>query len=68
MRRWNANFDPNSASVEKAAVWVRLPGISMEFYDDEFLKIVGSPIAKPFKVNFTTEEAINTAKVCSPLC
>ena len=37
VRTWHLNFDPFEASIDKVAVWVRLPNLAMEYYDTTVL-------------------------------
>ncbi|KAI9120082.1 hypothetical protein K1719_009051 [Acacia pycnantha] len=37
VRPWEPNFHPMRASIDKVAVWVRLPSVLMEFYNKEAL-------------------------------
>lgn len=57
IRQWHQNFDPLTASIDKVAVWVRFPGLPIEFYDSKFLMHLGNLIGKPLKVDSTTESA-----------
>lgn len=60
------NFYPSEASLEKAAVWVRLSGLPIEYYDERVLKALGNKIGKTIKVDKTTlrQEWGKYARMC----
>ena len=34
---WDLDFDTNDTKIEKVAMWVKLPRIFMEYFDENFL-------------------------------
>lgn len=38
VRPWEPQFNSATAKIDKAAVWVRLPSVFLEYYDEEALK------------------------------
>ena len=66
MRSWHPNFNPNVATIEKVAVWIRLPDLAMEYYDNTVLWKIGNHIGKTLKVDRTTSVHIrgNYARIC----
>ncbi|XVE64425.1 hypothetical protein DITRI_Ditri07aG0099700 [Diplodiscus trichospermus] len=50
--RWYPNFDPTSFAVSKLAVWVRFPGLPMEYYDETFLLRIEVDLEKPLLSKF----------------
>ena len=46
IRTWNPNFDPREASIDKVAVWVRLPDLAMEYYDIAILWKIGDKLGE----------------------
>jgi hypothetical protein len=53
-REWTPNFHPNNATIEKAAVWVRISGLPIEYYDAKILHYIGNRIGKTVKVDKNT--------------
>ncbi|XP_019189014.1 PREDICTED: uncharacterized protein LOC109183389 [Ipomoea nil] len=54
-QRWRPNFDPTTAKVERMAVWVRLPGLPVEFFIEDATKAILRNIGTPLKLDTTTE-------------
>ncbi|KAG5219090.1 receptor protein [Salix suchowensis] len=54
VRTWHPNFDPFEASIDKVAVWVRLPDLAMEYYDSTVLWKIGDNIGKTLKIDRAT--------------
>jgi hypothetical protein len=65
-REWTPNFHPNNATIEKAAVWVRISGLPIEYYDAKILNCIGNRIGKTVKVDRNTlfQERGKYARVC----
>jgi hypothetical protein len=65
-REWTPNFHPNNATIEKAAVWVRISGLPIEYYDAKILNYIGNRIGKTVKVDRNTlfQERGKYARVC----
>ncbi|XP_019158194.1 PREDICTED: uncharacterized protein LOC109154909 [Ipomoea nil] len=55
-QRWQPDFDPYTAKMEKMAVWVRFPGLPVEYFLDGSVKKVLKLIGKPIKLDTTTAE------------
>jgi hypothetical protein len=53
-REWTPNFHPNNATIEKAAVWVRISGLPIGYYDAKILHYIGNRIGKTVKVDRNT--------------
>ncbi|KAK4272987.1 hypothetical protein QN277_021464 [Acacia crassicarpa] len=51
---WEGNFRPDKAVIDKAAVWVRIPKVPLEFYDEFALTLIGNRIGKTLKVDLNT--------------
>ncbi|KAL8159842.1 hypothetical protein V2J09_001379 [Rumex salicifolius] len=51
------NFDPFSDKAKILTSWVRIPGLSLEYFHGEFLKRVGGIIGKVIRVDATTLKA-----------
>jgi hypothetical protein len=54
VRQWHPNFNPNEATIDKVALWMRLPDLAMESYDNKILWRIGDKIGKTLKVDRTT--------------
>ena len=39
--KWYPNFDPDCFNVNRLDIWVRLPNLPMEYFDEVFLKCIG---------------------------
>jgi hypothetical protein len=65
-REWTPNFHPNNATIEKAAVWVRISGLPIEYYDAKILNYIGNRIGETVKVDRNTlfQERGKYARVC----
>ncbi|XP_021755445.1 uncharacterized protein LOC110720702 [Chenopodium quinoa] len=57
IRKWTPNFIPKEASISVLTVWVRIPNLSVEYFDKEFLKKIGSKIGKVVRVDKSTASA-----------
>ncbi|KAL8141026.1 hypothetical protein V2J09_007047 [Rumex salicifolius] len=57
IRRWMPNFDPFSDKTKVLTAWIRIPGLSLEYFHGGFLKRLGSLIGKVTKVDATTLKA-----------
>uniref|UniRef100_A0A6N2N999 DUF4283 domain-containing protein n=1 Tax=Salix viminalis TaxID=40686 RepID=A0A6N2N999_SALVM len=66
VRTWHPNFDPVEATIDKVAVWVRLPDLALEYYDSSILWKIGNKIGKTLKVDRTTSVGTrgNFARIC----
>ncbi|XP_061351945.1 uncharacterized protein LOC133296918 [Gastrolobium bilobum] len=51
IQRWHPLFDPYEDEVCKLAVWLRIPGLPLEFYSSSHLKRIGSIFGKTLKVD-----------------
>ncbi|KAA8538418.1 hypothetical protein F0562_028037 [Nyssa sinensis] len=54
VRHWEPNFRPSSAHVLKTAMWVRLPELPVEYYDERILMEIGRKLGKPLKIDGNT--------------
>lgn len=66
IRTWHPNFDPAEATIDKVAVWVRLPDLALEYYDTSVLWKIGNKIGKTLKIDRTTSVGMrgNFARLC----
>ncbi|XP_054816845.1 uncharacterized protein LOC129316441 [Prosopis cineraria] len=54
VRPWEPRFKPESAAIDKVAVWVRVPRVFLEYYDMDALTYIGDRIGKTIKVDMNT--------------
>ncbi|XP_028789004.1 uncharacterized protein LOC114745029 [Neltuma alba] len=66
VRPWEPKFNPAKAKIDKVAVWVRLPRVSLEYYDEEALTIIGNRIGETIKVDVNTSSQLrgHYARIC----
>ncbi|KAH7835169.1 hypothetical protein Vadar_023516 [Vaccinium darrowii] len=66
IRKWEPEFDTSTAKVSTSVVWVRLPGLPVEFYDKEMLLKIGAKVGKLLKIDLRTEsnEKVRFARLC----
>ena len=66
VRPWEPNFIPSRDKINKVAVWVRIPNISLEYYDREALTIIGNRIGDTIKVDMNTLHHLrgHYARIC----
>ncbi|XP_019161164.1 PREDICTED: uncharacterized protein LOC109157779 [Ipomoea nil] len=53
-QRWQPDFDPFTAKMEKITVWVRLPGLPVEYFQESKARKILSFIEKPMKLDLNT--------------
>ncbi|KAK2993253.1 hypothetical protein RJ640_015732 [Escallonia rubra] len=54
VHRWSHNFDPHTQKIATLAVWVRLNGLHMEYFDREILTLIGKKIGVPLRIDAIT--------------
>ncbi|XP_031112039.1 uncharacterized protein LOC116016010 [Ipomoea triloba] len=66
VQEWRPNFDPLTDKTEKLLVWVRFPSLSIEYFDDDFLRKIGNKVGRPIKIDNTTSIATRRkfARIC----
>lgn len=66
IRKWSTNFRPSVEKISKTMVWVRFPELPIEYYDREFLFMLGATIGNPGRVDATRENAMRGkfARLC----
>ena len=56
IREWVPNFVPEEDKIPKLTAWVRIPRISVEYFNKQFLlHKIGQKIRRVLKINSTTE-------------
>lgn len=53
-QRWRPDFDPKSSKMEKMAVWVRLPGLPVEYFREDVIRMILEHVGTPLKLDKTT--------------
>ncbi|XP_024042110.1 uncharacterized protein LOC112099209 [Citrus clementina] len=54
---WTPNFDCFSNELTSTVVWVRLPGMAIQYYDKRSLRRLGSKIGDVIKIDYNTEDS-----------
>lgn len=54
VQRWRRNFLKSATKEQKVAVWVRIPELPLELYNDIFLKRLGSSLGSMLKIDKLT--------------
>ncbi|XP_048493943.1 uncharacterized protein LOC125494428 [Beta vulgaris subsp. vulgaris] len=54
IRKWVPNFIPDEAPIKVLTAWVRIPNLSVEYFDGNFLHKIGSKIGKVLRIDKTT--------------
>lgn len=54
VKEWYPDFDPMTDKTKKMIVWVRFPGLPLEYYDNELLFRIGEKIGRPIRIDSTT--------------
>nr|XP_025661002.1 uncharacterized protein LOC112756598 [Arachis hypogaea] len=49
-------FNPLEATIDKIAAWIRLPGLAIEYYEENMLKKIGNVIGRTLKVDTNTAD------------
>ena len=55
IRRWIPNFIADEAPIKTLTAWVRIPHLSVEYFDKQILHKIGSKIGKVIKIDRNTE-------------
>lgn len=54
VQRWRRNFLKSARVVQKVAVWIRIPELPLELYNDTFLKRLGAQLGMLLKIDRLT--------------
>ncbi|KAJ1428917.1 hypothetical protein SESBI_08631 [Sesbania bispinosa] len=54
LQRWQPNFFPFQDELKRVAVWIRVPGLPMEYYDRNILWRIGDTLGKTVKIDSNT--------------
>ncbi|CAN1273808.1 hypothetical protein LINPERPRIM_LOCUS15199 [Linum perenne] len=63
---WRPYFQPEDSPISTLRVWVRLPGVPLEYFDAAILTIIGNRIGKTVRLDLTTlgGSRSNFARIC----
>ncbi|CAN1129037.1 hypothetical protein LINPERHAP2_LOCUS5002 [Linum perenne] len=66
IQEWRPHFRPEDTVLSTLRVWVRLPGIPLEYFDRSILQIIGDRIGRTVRIDNTTLEGNrgNFARIC----
>jgi hypothetical protein len=66
VREWSPNFHPASDTIKSVAVWIRVSGLPIEYYDTKVLNFIGNRVGKTVKVDKNTlqQERGKYARLC----
>ncbi|KAA3472382.1 reverse transcriptase [Gossypium australe] len=69
VRPWKAGFRPEEDDLSTTLVWIRIQGLPLEMFDEDALKVIGSAVGRPVKID--THSALTSrgkfARVCVEL-
>ncbi|XP_074265329.1 uncharacterized protein LOC141587760 [Silene latifolia] len=57
IRRWVPNFVPADDCIKKLTAWVRIPNLPVEYFNETFLRKVGSKIGEVVRIDKNTASA-----------
>lgn len=66
IRAWEPNYRPSSTNLSAVALWMRLPELPIEYYDEEALHDIGNAIGPMLRVDVNTfmEKRGRFARIC----
>ncbi|WJX35274.1 hypothetical protein P8452_23289 [Trifolium repens] len=66
VKEWSPNFHPASDTIQEVAVWLRISGLPIEYYDSRALRFIGNRIGRTVKVdkNTLSQERGKYARLC----
>ncbi|XP_070014183.1 uncharacterized protein [Nicotiana sylvestris] len=69
VRKWEPKFVPQEATLTSTAIWIRLPQLPTEFYDQDILEKVGRKLGKLLKIDQCTSSTLRGryARICIQL-
>nr|XP_009792247.1 PREDICTED: uncharacterized protein LOC104239331 [Nicotiana sylvestris] len=59
VRKWEPKFIPQEATLTSTAIWIRLPQLPTEFYDQDILEKVGRKLGKLLKIDQYTSSNLS---------
>lgn len=66
VQTWKRNFNAMAENIRHVAIWIRLPGLPGDYYDQKFFYNLGNRIGKAIKVDEMTLKRARTmyARMC----
>jgi len=66
VRKWVPNFNPLESNRVTTALWVRLPRLPIEWFDEKALFQIGSKLGRPIKIDFNSVSSTRGkyARIC----
>ncbi|CAN1120518.1 hypothetical protein LINPERHAP2_LOCUS244 [Linum perenne] len=66
IQKWRPHFRPEETVLSTLRVWVHLPGLPLEYFDNSILKFIGDRIGRTVRIDHTTLEGSrgNFARIC----
>ncbi|KAJ1381518.1 hypothetical protein SESBI_45068 [Sesbania bispinosa] len=58
IQRWKPEFRPYEDELQRVSVWICVPGLPIEYYDDHVLWRIGDVVGKTLKVDANTSRFI----------
>lgn len=64
--KWRPNFHPSKETISRTAMWIRLPGLPLELFDETILMRAGGKLGKALKVDKNTMVTLRGrfARIC----
>ncbi|XP_038972548.1 uncharacterized protein LOC120104816 [Phoenix dactylifera] len=56
MERWRPNFSPGAGELNKAIVWLRMPGLPLDYWEESIILQMAAKAGKPLAVDEITEQ------------
>lgn len=54
IQKWKPDFDATSERIKKTAAWIRIPELSIEYFEKDVLERVGNSLGKTLRVDHHT--------------
>ncbi|XP_058780632.1 uncharacterized protein LOC131654593 [Vicia villosa] len=66
VKEWTPDFHPENDSIVNVAVWIRISGLPVEYYDPKILHVIGNLVGRTIKVDKNTlqGERSKYARIC----
>ncbi|XP_057422339.1 uncharacterized protein LOC130716152 [Lotus japonicus] len=56
VKPWTSDFVAANSKINTTAVWIRIPGLGFQFYDESILVTLASAVGTPIKVDMNTTD------------
>ncbi|XP_058775976.1 uncharacterized protein LOC131650277 [Vicia villosa] len=66
VKEWTPDFHPENDSIVNVAVWIRISGLPVEYYNPKVLQVIGNLVGRTVKVdkNMLQSERGKYARIC----